>query len=236
MADSRIILAIDSSGAACSAALWADGAIVAHRFEAMSRGQAERLMPMIRAAMAESGRAFPDLDLIAVTVGPGSFTGLRVGLATARGLSLAGGIPALGVTTFDAALEALPRTATAGRAIAIALDSKRGDLFVQFYDRERLPLGGPQILPPAALRRAAPPGPLFIGGDGAAAMASQMAGDDDVALALPGPCIDAAHVAALAARVGQAALLPPVPLYLRPADVTAPVRNAASAQRRHPNE
>ena len=217
MADSRIILAFDSSGAACSAAVWADGAIVARRFEAMSRGQAERLMPMIQAAMAESRRSFADLDLIAVTVGPGSFTGLRVGLATARGLALAGDVPAAGVTTFDAVLEGVPLSATDGRAVAIALDSKRGDLFVQFYDRSRRPLAGPQILAPAALRAAAPPGPLYVGGDGAALMAAHPA--DQVVLA-PAACIDAAHVAALAARRDRAAMLPPVPLYLRPADVT----------------
>jgi tRNA threonylcarbamoyladenosine biosynthesis protein TsaB len=223
MADSPLILALDSSGAACSTAVWADGAVVARRFEAMARGQAERLMPMIQATMAESGRTFADLDMIAVTVGPGSFTGLRVGLAAARGLALAGDIPAAGVTTFDAALEAVPPSATEGRTIAIALDSKRGDLFVQFYDRDRRPLARPQILAPAALPAAAPPGPLYVGGDGAALMAPVPAAG--VILAPPGACIDAAHVAALAARRELAALLPPVPLYLRPADVTAPARH-----------
>jgi tRNA threonylcarbamoyladenosine biosynthesis protein TsaB len=218
MADSRIILAFDSSSTACSAAVWADGAIVARRFEAMSRGQAERLMPMIQAAMAEGGRSFADLDLIAVTVGPGSFTGLRVGLAAARGLALASDIPAVGVTSFDAALEALPLPVTEGRAIAIAIDSKRGDLFVQFYDRNRRALAGPRILTPAALRTAAPPGPLYVGGDGAALMAVHPA--DETVLAPSAACIDAAHVAALAARRDRTTLLQPVPLYLRPADVT----------------
>src|SRR5262245_34876416 len=238
MADRRTILAFDSSGAACSAAVWAGGAIVARRFEAMSRGQAERLMPMIRAAMADARRAFADLDLIAVTVGPGSFTGLRVGLAAARGLALAGGIPAAGIPSFDAALEALPASASAGRAVAIALDSKRGDLFAQFYDPDRRPLTPPQILAPAALRRAAPPGPLYIAGDGTSLMAQYA--DGDVVLAPAGALIDAAHVAALAARRAPEALLAPVPLYLRAADVTMLGRNAAAnagpAKRRHADE
>lgn len=237
--DARIILAFDSSGAACSAALWADGAIAARRLEPMRRGQAERLMPMILATMAEARRGFPDLDLIAVTVGPGSFTGLRVGLAAARGLALAGDVPAAGVTTFDAALEALPLAATAGRAVAIALDSKRGDLFAQFYDRERRPLAGPLILAPAALRAAAPPGPLYVGGDGAALAAAHLAAGDDVVLGPPETCIDAAHLASLAARRELAAMLAPVPLYLRPADVTAPARAAGAAspaaERRRPD-
>lgn len=229
MSDRRTILAFDSSGAACSVALWADGGIAARRFEAMQCGQAERLLPMILATMAAARRGFADLDLIAVTVGPGSFTGLRVGLSAARGLALAGGIPLAGVSTFAAALEALPPAATAGRAVAIALDSKRGDLFVQFHDRDRRPVAGPSILTPGALRTAAPPGPLYIGGDGAALVAAQLAAGDDVVLAAPGCCIDAAQVAALAARCDIAALLPPVPLYLRPADVTAPGRGARAA-------
>jgi tRNA threonylcarbamoyladenosine biosynthesis protein TsaB len=227
MADGRTILAFDSSGAACSAAVWADGAIAARRFEPMVRGQAERLMPMIRAAMADARRGFAELDLIAVTVGPGSFTGLRVGLAAARGLALAGNVPAAGVTSFDAALEALPAAATAGRAIAIALDSKRGDLFVQFYDPGRRALAEPRILPPPAVLKSAPPGPLYIGGDGAALMARH-AGSGDLMLAPAGALIDAAHVAALAARRELAALLPPVPLYLRAADVTMPGRRGAA--------
>ena len=104
MKDGETILAFDSSGACCSAALWAGGRIAARRLEPMSRGQAERLMPMILAAMAEGGCGFADLTKIAVTVGPGSFTGIRVALAAARGLALAGGLPVMGVTTFDAAL------------------------------------------------------------------------------------------------------------------------------------
>lgn len=222
MPDVRTILALDSSGAACSAALWADGGIAAHRIEPMQRGQAERLMPMILAVMTAARRGFADLDLIAVTVGPGSFTGIRVGLAAARGLALAGNIRTAGVTTFDAALEALPTAGTAGSAIAIALDSKRGDLFVQFYDRDRRPIGGPLILPPAKLRAAAPAGLLYVGGDGAALLGAHLAASDDTILAAPGSAVDAIHVAALAGRREPEALLPPVPLYLRPADVTAP--------------
>jgi tRNA threonylcarbamoyladenosine biosynthesis protein TsaB len=229
MADGSTILAFDSSGAACSAALWVGGAVVARRFEPMQRGQAERLMPMIIETMAEGRCEFAALDLIAVTVGPGSFTGLRVGLAAARGLALAGNVRVAGVTTFDAALEALPVAATAGRSVAIALDSKRGDLFVQFYDLERRPISGPAILASARLRAAAPAGPLYVGGDGASLAAGHITAGDDVVLAAPGSFIDAGHVAALAARRGAKELLPPAPLYLRAADVTQPGRAAAPA-------
>jgi tRNA threonylcarbamoyladenosine biosynthesis protein TsaB len=207
------ILALDSSGAACSVALWADGGIAAHRFEPMQRGQAERLMPMVVAAMAEARRGFAELDLIAVCVGPGSFTGLRVGLATARGLALAGATPAGGVTAFDAALESVTAR-PAGKTIAVAIDSRRGDLFVQFFDSSRRPLGGPAILAPPALRLAAPGLPLLVAGDGAALARPHLAADDEIAGGSAGP-VDARFIAQLAARRGGAGLLPPVPLYLR---------------------
>ncbi|MCH7931874.1 MAG: tRNA (adenosine(37)-N6)-threonylcarbamoyltransferase complex dimerization subunit type 1 TsaB, partial [Proteobacteria bacterium] len=92
------VLALDTATAACSVALWSDGTVLAQRFATMARGHAEALMPMVEAVMAEAGLAFADLDLVATTVGPGTFTGLRVGLAAARGLALAGGLPIVGVT------------------------------------------------------------------------------------------------------------------------------------------
>ncbi|MEM5709777.1 tRNA (adenosine(37)-N6)-threonylcarbamoyltransferase complex dimerization subunit type 1 TsaB, partial [Elizabethkingia meningoseptica] len=78
------ILAIETSGAACSAALLCGGALL-ERSEPMARGHAERLIPLIGEVLAEAGAAYADLDLVAVTVGPGTFTGMRVGLAAARG-------------------------------------------------------------------------------------------------------------------------------------------------------
>src|SRR5450432_1394851 len=110
------ILALDTSGAACSVAL-RDGAgrLLAHRFEALARGHAERLMPMLREVMAEADVDFAALALIAVTTGPGSFTGIRVGLAAARGLALASGLPILGITAFEALAGAVPAAERQGR-------------------------------------------------------------------------------------------------------------------------
>ena len=75
------VLAVDAAGSACSAAVWRDGAIVARRFAEMEHGQAEALIPMVQAVMAEAGLGFESLDLIAASTGPGSYTGVRVGIA-----------------------------------------------------------------------------------------------------------------------------------------------------------
>ncbi|MFM9843647.1 MAG: tRNA (adenosine(37)-N6)-threonylcarbamoyltransferase complex dimerization subunit type 1 TsaB [Dongiaceae bacterium] len=229
MKDGETILAFDSCGACCSAALWAAGRIAARRLEPMSRGQAERLMPMILAAMAEAGCGFGDLARIAVTVGPGSFTGIRIALAAARGLALAGGLPVGGVTSFDAVLESLPPAATAGRTVAIVMETKRGDLFAQFYDRDRRPVSGPAILPPESVLAAAPGLPLIVAGDGVALLEPHLPAGAGITLAAVAH-IDAAYVAALAARRNPSELLPPVPLYLRPADVTIAGRRRLSPQ------
>ena len=94
------ILAFDSATSACSAAIWRDGEIPARRFVAMERGQSEALIPMVVEVLKEAGLTYAEIDFIAVTVGPGSFTGVRIGLAAARGMALAGGLPVVGVTTF----------------------------------------------------------------------------------------------------------------------------------------
>ncbi|MGH7024255.1 MAG: tRNA (adenosine(37)-N6)-threonylcarbamoyltransferase complex dimerization subunit type 1 TsaB, partial [Caulobacteraceae bacterium] len=108
------LLAIDTCLAACQAAVISDGVALASLSEPMARGHQERLGPMVREAMDQAGLRFSELDRIAVTVGPGSFTGLRVGLAFAKGLALALDIPCTGVGTL-AALAA----GAAGRRAAV---------------------------------------------------------------------------------------------------------------------
>ncbi|NNE80459.1 MAG: tRNA (adenosine(37)-N6)-threonylcarbamoyltransferase complex dimerization subunit type 1 TsaB [Silicimonas sp.] len=95
------ILAFDTSGPHCAAALLLGGEIVASRHEDMSRGQAERLFPLLDLVMSEVGTVWEELDAIAVGIGPGNFTGIRISISAARGLALALGVPAIGVTGFD---------------------------------------------------------------------------------------------------------------------------------------
>jgi tRNA threonylcarbamoyl adenosine modification protein YeaZ len=96
------LLSFDAASTACSAAILADGRIVAERFEAMERGQAEVLVPMIADVLAQADKTLEDIDALAVTIGPGAFTGIRIGLAAAHGLALARKIPSIGLTTFEA--------------------------------------------------------------------------------------------------------------------------------------
>src|SRR5215204_4969488 len=94
-----IVLGLDTCLTACSVAVIDGGRVLAHRSEVMARGHQERLAPMAEAVMREAGLSFDRLERVGVTVGPGSFTGLRVGVAFAKGLASALAIPAEGVGT-----------------------------------------------------------------------------------------------------------------------------------------
>lgn len=195
------ILALDAATTACSVALWVDDRIVARRFEAMSRGQSEALLPMVAQIMAETDHIVP--DLIAVTVGPGAFTGIRIGLAAARGLGLAWNIPVTGISTTLALAATLKPAQRRDHAIVVVLDSKREDRWVQVFDDMLQPLS-----PPASV------------------MPDQIAGlttGPTIVLDDPTLYTDASVVAELAAQGWPGGTtLPPQPLYLRPADVTMP--------------
>jgi tRNA threonylcarbamoyladenosine biosynthesis protein TsaB len=222
------VLAFDSAGSGCSAAVLHQGRIQAQRSAAMERGQAEALVPMIETVLGEARLAIGALDLIAVTVGPGSFTGLRIALAAAHGLALAAGLPALGITSFAAVAAQLSPAARAGRTLVVALDSKRAELYLQAFGADALPHGEAALVAPAAIAAWLPPGPLIVAGDGAARLAAAL-GDRRIALA-PGPGVaDAADVARLAAAAWRPGFRPerPRPLYLRAPDTTQPRRGLA---------
>jgi len=191
------VLGIDACLGHCSVAVLSGDDVVAGRSEAMARGHVERLAPMVSEVLAQAGIPAESLDLIGVTCGPGGFTGARLGAAFARGLALASGARAVGVTTLEAL--AFPHAHT---PLIVALDGRRGDLFVQAFGAgESAPqaigvntlaiyaahYGTPRILGPSAV-----------------------------------PPIKAAHVAQLAMRSDQGES--PRPLYLRAADAKAAAR------------
>jgi tRNA threonylcarbamoyladenosine biosynthesis protein TsaB len=144
------VLAIDTCLGAVSAALeWrdADGrAQISADWETCRGGHAERLMPMIAALLAEAGVSGRDLRRIAVTLGPGTFTGVRTGIAVARGLALASGAEIVGTTSLAAIAAGLAGDPPGAR-IAIAVDARKGDVFLQLFETPRLALGQPLLLP-----------------------------------------------------------------------------------------
>ena len=224
------VLAFDAAGAACSAAVLRDGDIAARRFERMARGQSEKLVPMIRSVMAEAGLAFDALQAIAVTVGPGGFTGVRIGLATARALALAADRPLLGLTNFEVVAAAVPERERAGAGLAVALDAKRPEIYLQVFAPDGTAEGAPALVPRDRLAARLPAGRILVAGDAAAVVAEVLApggrpcgATEPVLSGAPG-LADAATLARLAARRGlPAAAAPmPAPLYLRAPDVTPP--------------
>lgn len=219
------VLAIDTATSACSAALWEDGAVRARQLTITERGQSEALLPMVLAVLAEAGEDFAGLDLVAVTVGPGAFTGLRIGLAAARGMALAAGLPCLGVTTLEAVAHGVGADERASGPLLVALETKRADLYVQAFDGRLRPLGEPRAMAVEQIPTLVPAAPVVVVGDAAdkAAQALEAAGGRPMISTAPG-VPDAAVVAALAAGRFRPGRLPasPRPLYLRPPDATLP--------------
>ncbi len=218
---------MDTATSACSVALWQDGAITHHRFVAMVRGQAEALAPMIADVLDEADVSAHALDLLAVTVGPGAFTGLRIGLATARAMSLAADVPCLGLTTTEVIAHAMDDASLPDGSLLVALDSKRSDIYVQTFSCDRLALRDAQAIEPATLGPwlKGTPGPIRIIGDAAGLAHSALQETGVSAIQLEGVDVpDAAVMAALAAKrwSPKDPTPAPTPLYLRPADAKLP--------------
>jgi tRNA threonylcarbamoyladenosine biosynthesis protein TsaB len=214
------VLAFDCAGSGAAAAVVLSGRVAASRSDAAPTGQAERLMPMIEEVCAEAGARFPDLDLIAVTVGPGSFTGIRIGLAAARGLALATGLPCIGVTSFAAVAAAVQGEL---RPLAVALDSRRDEIFLQCF-RAADEADAPAMLRPEEAVRTLPQGALWLAGDAAELLAPWLDGRARIVPGASRP--DPGAIALLAAaqwRPGERPP-PPRPLYLRAPDTTLPKR------------
>ncbi|HET9068993.1 MAG TPA: tRNA (adenosine(37)-N6)-threonylcarbamoyltransferase complex dimerization subunit type 1 TsaB [Amaricoccus sp.] len=167
-----LVLAFDTAAARCAAALVRGEAVLARRDEPMDRGQAERLLPMLEEMLAEAGTEWRDLDGIGVVTGPGNFTGVRLAVAAARGLSLALGIPAVGVSVFEA-------LADRPGDVTVTLADKRGRFAQRFRNGRALappaamadaPPGDPALADPVVVARlaagrladAAPPAPLYL--------------------------------------------------------------------------
>ncbi len=190
----------------------------------MLHGQAEALMPIVAAAMTEASLPAAALDFVAAAVGPGSFTGIRAGLAAARGIALALAKPLLGVTGFEAVASAVDR-GDSRQFLLVAIESRRREFYLQLFDPARRPLADPAAIMPEALAEwthaAVGTAPVVIAGDAAARAAAALAGRR-CAIVAGDPVPSAIGVAQAALlrwrsgkRGGEARAL-----YLRPPDVT----------------
>jgi len=176
----RMVLAIDTSFGPVSAALAnAAGDIVASFAADNAPGtQAETLPPRVAEMFASAGVPFGRVSRIAVTVGPGAFTGVRVGLAFAKGLRLATGAVVLGFTTLEC-LAAQAARMYPGHDVAVAIDAKRGEVYLQLFDRSLVPLTEAALFPVAAAEdivRRESTEPAVLTGSGAALLAAALGG------------------------------------------------------------
>ena len=212
------ILVLDSALARCTAALVVDDAVVITRSEAHRQGQ-EAVLPVMAQevlAQASSGQeeTRPCVDLVAVTIGPGSFTGIRAGLALAHGIGLALGVPVIGVTVGEAIADAFPHLG--GRVLWTVTDSRRGHIFLE-RDGETVSLAQETV--------PLPPGKVAIAGGAALQIAARLAASGanvmltDARFALP------RHIALVAMRRHAGALPPRAaqPLYVDPPEARLPV-------------
>jgi len=212
-AGAMYILTLDSALRGCAAAILCDEQVLARREQPVERRQATMLPMMVEAVFDEATLLPAELDLIAATIGPGSFTGIRAALALAHGIGLAAGAPVIAVTIGEALAEALPRFGH--RQLWSAIDKLRGEVFLELPGRvvdialDHLPL---------------PNGPVAIAGDAAIEVAARLAARNaDVMLTdakLPQP----RHIATAARRRHSGRLPPraPQPLYVGPLAVRPP--------------
>lgn len=215
------ILAIDTALGACSACVLDEGADQPLALEslAMERGHAEALMPLIERLMNQVEGGFSSLDRVAVTVGPGSYTGLRVGVSAARAIAFAADIPAVGVTTVAAVAAPLVGR-EGGRVIAAALDARHGQVWFQALSSEGRQLVSLRQVGYRDAARAIGSGPVSLAGSGALAVANEA-----WAIGLDAVVVDDARAPdvtwiAKLGLIADPAAAPPRPLYLKAPETT----------------
>ncbi|MFC1673910.1 tRNA (adenosine(37)-N6)-threonylcarbamoyltransferase complex dimerization subunit type 1 TsaB [Pseudomonadota bacterium] len=224
------ILALDTATTGCSVCLWSAGVVLGERAEEMARGQAQALVPMMQGVLNDADVAPDAIDAVAVTRGPGAFTGLRIGLSAARAFAMALGVPCVGVTTLEAVAENVTEDERVGRKTLVCIESKRADIFVQLFDADLKALTEPLAVGEDALAGLFSDGEALVLVGDAAVRAKDMLGQAelDVLMSTASPLPVAATVARIAsARIEGAQT--PEPLYLRPPDAKLP-KNAGRAR------
>lgn len=207
------ILALDSAVARCSATLVVNGETLVGYQRDLERGHASTLPIMARDCLRDAGWRAADLDLIAVTVGPGGFTGIRGGVALAQGIAVAAGRPVVGVTVGEALAESLPQRG--GRILWSAIPSRRGRVFLEIGD---------EVLSLALTDLPAASGPIAVAGSAAADVASRLAARGANVMLTDARLPIGRHIAVVAERrfVGTIRPLAAEPLYVDPPEAKLP--------------
>lgn len=219
------VLAFDTAMNGCTAGVLdtEDDSCIAES-EPMNRGHAEKLVPLIQSVLTRSRFDFPDLGLIATTVGPGAFTGLRIGLSTARALGLALNIPVIGVTTLNVLASAYFAGHQTDKNVLVLIETKRTDFYGQLFDAEGSALSEPFALAAETIARAYLDKATILIGDASARFLSLLDPQQKCVV----EAVDGFEIPdpSFIARIGFALWesgdtdSPAEPLYLRDADVS----------------
>lgn len=207
------LLAIDTSANLCAVCVWKDNAAIVSITQDIGTGHAELLMGMIDEALAQAGKNYADLTRIGVVIGPGSFTGVRVGVSTARGLALALNIPAVGITT----LEGLAREAQSrhpGCSVLAVIDARRDQFYSALYDASTSLIAEPAVLDAEGTAARTGDAELVLTGSGSAAISALLPNREILAESATASVETYARLAAAM----PAGVEKPKPLYLRGAD------------------
>ncbi|MBY5408097.1 tRNA (adenosine(37)-N6)-threonylcarbamoyltransferase complex dimerization subunit type 1 TsaB [Rhizobium leguminosarum] len=206
-----IILALDTAGVDCAAAVYDSGrdTVLGEASDMIGKGHAEHLIGIVDRALNQAGLALSDVDRLAVTIGPGSFTGIRVGVAAARGFALSLNVPAVGVTTLEVMASA-QRDKTPHRAVLAAMDAKRDEIYLQSFAADGSSLDAPRAVSVAEAQAFAAGFDGEITGSATPLLKADAGGDRTNRFPI-----------SVVARLGAAASLDagkPKPLYLRGPD------------------
>lgn len=217
-----LVLALDTAGSACSVALGRGETLLGHERREMRHGHAETLLPMVDRVVEAAAVSPAAIEVVAVSVGPGGFTGIRAGLAAAHGLALALDARLVGVTSFAAVAALVPSGAT---GLLVALDSRRADFYVQLFDAAGAACSEPAAIPPEELATWLSGAALRVAGDAAQEAAAALRAHTAIEI-VPNSAPDAIGVLTAVRR--WPALVDPAacPLYLRAPDVSFPKARA----------
>lgn len=207
------VLALDTAMAACSAAVHDESGVRAKAFVPMERGHAEAIAPMAREVMALASLEFTALNRIVVTTGPGTFTGVRVGLAMARGLGLALGVPVIGIDTLSAIAVNAPATDS---PLLVACDARRDEVYAALFDASGKLLQQPTVISVEACLHLLPSDPVQVLGTAADTLIGAST-RSDITRGRAGDLPDAANFGRRGLELPDTGAMP-VPLYLRAPD------------------